>query len=265
LSRLKRELKATIDGLVENNLKFQSEVREALAKLQAQRETAAKSTLHGLTFEDRLGELLAAEAARLNDVHEASGTTVGAIAQCKIGDFITALGPESAAPGPRVVWEAKSNKSCDLASALRELDLARKNRMAQVGVFVFSKSTAPEDVESFARYGNDLVVLCDPEDGVTDLYVRAAVSVARALVIRETHESGDSEHALNAIELAARAIEKQIEGLGQIETWAETVRSNGGKIADRAGKMQEALQKQVEELDLQIGAMKTSKAGAQCA
>jgi hypothetical protein len=263
LSRLKRELKATIDGLVENNVKFQIEVREALAKLQTQRETAAKSTLHGLTFEDRLGELLAAEAARLNDVHEATGTTVGAIAQCKIGDFITVLGPESAAPSARIVWEAKSNKSYDLASALRELDLARKNRQAQVGVFVFSKSTAPEDVELFARYGNDLVVLWDPEDPVTDLYVKAAFGVARALVIRETHESGESEHALNAIELATRAIEKQIEGLGQIKTWAETVRSNGDKIADRAGKMQEALQEEVEELDRQIGAMKTSKAGAQ--
>jgi len=263
LSRLKRELKATIDSLVENNVKFQMEVREALAKLQTQRETAAKSTLHGLTFEEGLGELLAAEAARLNDVHEATGTTVGAIAQCKIGDFITALGPESAAPGARVVWEAKSNKSYDLASALRELDLARKNRQAQVGVFVFSKSAAPEDVEVFARYGNDLVVLWDPDDAVTDLYVKAALSVARALVIRETHESAESEHALNAIELATRAIEKQIECLGQIKTWAETVRSNGDKIADRAGKMQEALQKQVEELDRQIGAMKTSEPGGQ--
>jgi hypothetical protein len=262
LSRLKRELQSTIDTLVKNNADFQKEVREVLTKLQTQRETAAKSTLHGVTFEDRLGELLAAETARLNDVHEATGTTCGAISHCKVGDFVTTLGADTAAAGARIVWEAKTNKSYDLAGALKELDQARKNRQAQIGVFVFSRNAAPEGVESIVRYGNNLVVQWDPDDAVTDLYVKAALSVARALVIRETHESAESEQALNSIELATRAIEKQIESLTQIKTWAETVRGNGDKIADRAGKMQEALQKQVEELDQQLAAMKTSKAGA---
>ncbi|HNY42669.1 MAG TPA: hypothetical protein PKJ41_19865, partial [Bryobacteraceae bacterium] len=67
LSRLKRELQSTIDGLTKSNADFQQKVLEALARLQTQRDTAAKSTLHGLTFEDRLGELLAMEATRLND------------------------------------------------------------------------------------------------------------------------------------------------------------------------------------------------------
>jgi hypothetical protein len=261
LSRLKRELQSTIDTLVKNNADFQKEVREALTKVQAQRETASKSTLHGLTFEDRLGELLAMEAARLNDVHESTGTTCGAISHCKIGDFVTTLGADTAAPGARIVWEAKTNKSYDLSAALKELDQARKNRQAQVGVFVFARDAAPDAAEPFLRYGNNLVVVWEPDDAISDLYVKAALSVARALVIRETHESAESEQALNSIELAARSIEKQIENLAQIKTWAETVRGNGDKIADRAGKMQDALKKQVEELDQQLGAIKTSKAG----
>lgn len=261
LSRLKRELQSTIDTLVKSNDDFQKEVRDALTKLQTQRDTAAKSTLHGLIFEDRLGEFLAAEAARLNDVHEATGTTCGAISHCKIGDFVTTLGADTAAPGARIVWEAKANKSYDLAGALKELDQARKNRQAQVGVFVFSKVAAPEGAEPFVRYGNNLVVLWDPNDTVSDLYVKAALSVARALVVRETHESAESEQALNSIELATRAIEKQIESVAQIKTWAETIKGNGDKIADRASKMQEALQKQVEGLDQHLGAIKTSKTG----
>ena len=56
-------------------------------------------------------------------------------------------------------------------------------------------------------------------------------------------------------------IEKQIENVSQIKTWAETIKGNGDKIADRASKMQEALQKQVEELDQQLGAIKTTKTG----
>jgi hypothetical protein len=262
LSRLKRELQSTIDGIGESNTKFQAEVRESLAKLQTQRETAAKSTLHGHTFEEQLGELLETEARRLNDVHECTGTTTGAISHCKIGDFVTTLGPDSAAPGARIAWEAKSNKSYDLAGALAELDQARKNRQAQVGVFVFSKDAAPNGVEPFGRYGNNLVILWDPNDASSDLYVKAALTVARALVIRETHESAESEQALNAIGSATRAIEKQIENLAQIKTWAETAESSGKKIADRAGRMHEALEMEVEELDRQLAALKTGTAKA---
>jgi hypothetical protein len=258
LSRLKRELQATIDGLTKSNADFQEKVLEALAKLKAQRETAAKSTLHGLTFEDRLGELLRTEASRLNDVYEAVGTTTGAISYCKTGDFVVALGPDSAAPNAHIVWEAKSNKSYDLAGALKELDQARKNRQAQVGVFVFAKEAAPDGSDPFARYGNDIIVVWDPEDPASDLYVKAAYSVARALVIRETHESAESEAAVAAIEKATLAIEKQLEHLGQIKTWADTVKNNGEKISERAGKLQEALTEQVESLNNQIKALKTA-------
>ncbi len=258
LSRLKRELQATIDGLTTSNEKFQKEVLEALAKLQAQRETAAKSTLHGLDFEDRLGELLSTEASRLNDVHEAVGSTTGAISHCKIGDFVITLGPDSAAPNARIVWEAKSNKSYDLAGAIKELDQARKNRQAQVGVFVFAKDAAPDGTEPFARYGNDIIIVWDPEDPASDLYVKAAYSVARALVIRETHESAESEAAVASIEKATLTIEKQLEHLGQIKTWADTVKNNGEKISERAGKLQEALAEQVENLNNQIKTLKST-------
>jgi hypothetical protein len=259
LSRLKRELQTTIDGLVQSNCSFQAEVREALAKLQSHREAAAHSTLHGHTFEERLGELLGAEARRLNDIHESTGASTGTIAYCKVGDFVTTLGPDSAAPGARIVWEAKSNKSYDLTGALREMEQARKNRQAQVGVFVFAREAAPEGVEPFSRYGNDLVIVWDPEDVSTDLYVKTALSAARALAIRENLHSGESEHALKVIELATRALERQLAYLDEIKSQAETIKNNGDKISERAGKMREALEEQVEEIDRQVAALKTSK------
>lgn len=262
LSRLKRELQTTIDGLTTSNEKFQKDVLEALAKLQAQRETAAKSTLHGLDFEDRLGEFLRTEASRLNDVYEAVGTTTGVISHRRVGDFIITMGPDSAAPNARIVWEAKSNKSYDLAGALKELDQARKNRQAQVGVFVFAKNAAPDGTEPFSRYGNDIVVVWDTEDPASDLNVKAAYSVARALVIREAHESAESEAAVTAIEKATLTIQKQLEQLGDIRTWAETIKNNGAKISERAAKLQEKLAEQVETLNNQIKALKSTGAQA---
>src|SRR5579883_2209874 len=98
---------------------------------------------------------------------------------------------------------------------------------------------------------------------VLDLYVvtvwdpQAAYSLARALVIRESHESAECGAALKAIESATRAIETQIKHVADVKTWADTIRNNGEKIADRAGKMQDALRAQVDELDRQLGALKS--------
>lgn len=262
LSRLKRELQTMIEGLVTSNTFFQTEVRTTLAALQARREEASRSTRHGLEFQEQIGPVIAAETQRVNDLHETTGTTTGAIKNCKIGDFVTTLGPDSAAPGARIAWEVKSDKSYDLKSALSEIEQARKNRQAQTGIFVFASNAAPDGLQRFARYGNDVVITWDPENLDSDLYIKAAYSVARALVIRETHESVESEEAVKAIIVATRAVEKQLEHLDHIKTWAETTKINGAKIADRAVKMREDLADQVEVLDLHLNGLRTNGAQA---
>lgn len=127
-----------------------------------------------------------------------------------------------------------------------------------MGVFVFAQDAAPDGTEPFARYGNDIVIVWEPEDPSSDLYVRAAYGVARALVIRETHESAESEAAVAAIEKATLAIEKQLDALVKIKTWAETVKSNGENISKSAEKLHSTLAEQVETLNQQIQALKSS-------
>jgi hypothetical protein len=77
--------------------------------------------------------------------------------------------------------------------------------------------------------------------------------------VRE-QQSVESEHALNAIDLATRAIEKQLDHLDQIKIWAETVKSNGDKVAERAGRMRADLAREVEALDRQVSGLKTNGA-----
>lgn len=262
LSRVKRELTNTIESLATTNASFQTEVRATLAALQARKQEAARSTRHGHEFEAEVGMLLATEAQRLNDPYESVGATTGAIKNCKTGDFVTTLGPDSAAPGARIVWEAKEDGSYDLKQALAETAMARKNRQAQIGVFVFSTKTVPDTLQPFARYGNDIIITWDAESVDSDLRVRVAYSVARALVIRETHESVESDHALKAIDIATRSIEKQLDNLEQIKIWAETVRSNGEKVVDRATRMRADLSKEIEALDRQVNGLRTCVAQA---
>jgi hypothetical protein len=50
--------------------------------------------------------------------------------------------------------------------------------------------------------------------------------------------------------------------LGQIKTWADTVKSNGEKISKQVEKLQASLTEQVEILNHQSQALKTSRTQA---
>ncbi len=168
LSRLKRELLATIEQLGKSNVEFHAQVREAMARLDTRKQEEARTPRHGVTFEERLGALLSEEAQRLGDIYEATGETTGAIRSCKKGDYVMQLGADSAAANARIVWEAKEKQAYPLRAALEEIDEARRNRMAQVGVFVFSRKTAPEGIETLQRHGSDIVVVWDADEPASD-------------------------------------------------------------------------------------------------
>jgi hypothetical protein len=256
LARLKRELFGAIEQIARGNVEFQMQVREALARIDTRKREQARSTTHGIDFEERLGALVAGEAHRLGDLFEATGGITGAIRQCKKGDFVTELGAESAAAHARIVWEAKEKQSYSLRASLEEIDEARRNRQAQVGVFVFSRKAAPEGIDSLQRHGRDVVVVWDADDPDSDVIVRAAYSLARALVVRENRTNDESRAAMAEIERSARGIERQIAYLDDVRKWAETVKSNGEKIAERSARMADELRREVERLEYQVASMR---------
>jgi len=244
LSRLRRELMDVIGKQGEASRSFQEEVRVTLEKMQSRRQEAAKSTRHGLDFEAAVFEAVQSEAQRLKDIAAAVGNKPGLINHCKKGDAILTLGPEAAAPGATVVIEAKEDASYDLSKALEEIDVARRNRQSESGLFVFSGKTAPKNLEPLARYGNDVIVVWDAEDAATDINLRLGLSVARALCTRMALEREHAEVDFTAIDASIQEIAKQVELLGEIRTWTETIRSNSDKILDRLRISTEKLEKQ---------------------
>jgi hypothetical protein len=206
--------------------------------------------------------VLATEAQKLADIYHPTGCETGTIKNCKIGDHVIELGPESAAPGVVIVWEAKDDHSYTLKDALTELDGARKNRQAQIGVFVFSQRAAPTGIGSFERYGNDIVVVWNPDDTTSDVYIKAAYTVARALAIRRREVTAKTGQATAQIDVAVRAVEKHLKQLEEIETWANTARSSGDKILDRAKRMREDLVSEVRKLDENLTALRLEGAAA---
>jgi hypothetical protein len=102
----------------------------------------------------------------------------------------------------------------------------------------------------------------DAEDIASDLYIKTAYTLARALVIRENHDSVESEHALKAIDLSARAIERQLGELDQLKKWADSVMNNGERMSASVAKMRGDLAKEVEALDRQVSGLKVYAAMA---
>lgn len=255
LARMRRELLAVIEKEHRANADFQLEITRALTEITARKQEAQRSTRHGLEFEEAVADFVSGRQAE-GDTATRTGNSVGLIRNNKKGDCVVQLGPDTAAPGARIVIEAKEDQSYTLHKAMGEIEEARRNRGAGVGVFVFSQRTVPGDVlEPVARYGDDVVAVWDADDPATNAYLIAALSVARALCVRS---SPDSAAAVDVTELekAVREIERQASGLDEITKSAQAIDGHVNKILDRARIVRNGLERQVGVLDEKVGGLR---------
>lgn len=256
LRRMQNHLEAILGAHIKSAADFQQEVKVALGKLITKRETEARGTQHGATFEEALLEYLARECQPRGELVDAAGDRVGQIKNCKVGDAVVELGPDSAAAGARIVVEAKEDASYNLTRARVEIEQARKNRDAQLGIFVFSQSTAPAHSEPLCRIGCDLFVAWDAEDPTSDMHLQAALEIARALCVRTHQNRRREQFDFTTIDRAVLDIEKRVNNLDEIRRSAETIQSSSDKILQRVRVDRSALEKQLSLLQACLGDLK---------
>jgi hypothetical protein len=85
-------------------------------------------------------EISHSRSQKAGDIAIRTGATTGLIRQCKRGDVVVQVGPEHAAAGAFIVLEAKEDSSYSLKDALADLEIARKNRGAEVRLFYCKKA-----------------------------------------------------------------------------------------------------------------------------
>lgn len=258
LARLKRELLTLLEQQGKTNREFQEEVKGALREMVARKEERERSTRHGLDFEDAVFECIQREAQSVGDVATRTGSTTGRIKNCKVGDCIIELGPESAAPEAKIVIEAKEKEGYQLSTGRQEIETARKNRDAQVGLFVFSGKTAPEGIKWLDRLGNDVFVVWDAEDADTDLYLNVGLSLARFLCFRTRKREEGQDADLHEIDKAILEIEKRAASLEKIKKWTGTIRSRTEEIDKEVRLTRKSLLKQAKLLTAKIDALKAA-------
>ena len=255
LCRLRREIVSVVEGMSKANKEFQEQVRVTLESLKVRRAEAARSTTHGLDFQDMVGEFVQQQAQRLGDLFESTDDSAGAISRCKVGDFVVTLGQDSAAPDARIVFEAKEDRSYTLKDALAELQKARENRAAQVGVFVFSRAAAPEGIEPLGRFGNDLVLVWDAEDPQTDIVFRSAISVARMIAVQERKVTDEAAADITEMKQAIDALCRDVSILDDIIKCASAAQNNCEKIVTKAGGLKKKIDSNLSDLQEHVEAL----------
>lgn len=257
LARMKRELTQMIKDQDTAAQKFQTQVVSALDAMRARKAAEAASTTHGHDFQQAGFEVLRGLATHAGDIAEDTGNSAGLIPRSKVGDAVITLGPDNAAAGARIAVEFKEAGNYTLKTTLEEIDTARKNRDAGVGLFVHSRRTAPDGLDALARYGNDIIVVWDAEDETSDAYLKAGFMAAKALAVRARLENAERTADFQAIDKSLTEIQRQVKYLDDIRTWSGTIKSSAEKVIDRVERMQRALDVELETLTQQVEQLKS--------
>ena len=257
LSVMLRQLVTTLAEYEERNQKLRTEIDKTLGELSGRKQAEDQGTAHGGRFEDRVSEFVERNATQTGDIGRRTGTTTGFIKNCKVGDCTIELGADSQFAGESLVVEAKEDASYDLKKALDEIDTGRRNRGADVGIFVFSRKTAPPHLRPLGRHGRDIMVIWDADDPVTDVYFDAALTLARALIF-EHHRGGAAKTDIDFAKMdkVVEALAKRADQLNSIRTYGQTVENAGQKIQAEVGIAQRDLATQVDILREQVGQMR---------
>lgn len=252
LARLKRELVTILDAQSKTNREFQEEVKVAIATITAKKQAEQQTTRHGLVFEQALFTFLQDLCRPSNDMVEFTGNSTGLIKNCKKGDCLIELGPEHAAAGAKICVEAKEVVGFDIRQARAEIEEGRKNRAAQIGLFVYSKKTAPAGFEPITRFGDDVFVVWDAEDATTDQFVKLGLTVARALCSRAEAERQAQQVDFTAVDKALLAVQKRYDDFDQINKYADGIMKTSDDIKERVRIMRKAIEREVVEISRQI-------------
>jgi hypothetical protein len=237
---------------------FEKDLRETVARIETQRAANRASPRGGADFEDRV---LAAVRHRLGAgpyVCTKTGNVAGIRDTCRVGDFIVRFTDESAWAGASIVFECKHDQSYSVDKAIKELDVARANRDASVGVFVMAQSHASADFPDLSRIGHNILVSWDPDDAGANYRLDAAVMLAMTLASRKRqvtdHASTDAVRDIeNLLANQAAHVEKMRKASDGIRKHNDAIRKELDKAENELRTLVGKAQETLRALDLNAG------------
>lgn len=229
---------------------FFGQLNQSLGIKTATAEEAQKGHVKGMEFERDLYDIFAEAGRQLGDDTELVRGSVGTVSRCKKGDFLSTLGESSGAPGLRIVVEVK-DQPVRLKDAIDELQDAKANREAAVGIFVFARGAEPAEIGDFRRIGEDFFVTVDKDDlrnGQPLLFLDSAYRIARALMVAAERKEAAGEIDLQKIQDQVDALSAWSDRIADMARKARTIQSSGKLIEEAANELKVDLDNRVEEV-----------------
>jgi len=258
LARVRRELRQLIEEQNRTAQVFQERISTEIAALNARRQEARQGVQHGHDFEAAVVSTMKLLAEGSGDEIEQVGNTLGEIPRSRVGDAVITLSQDCAAPGARIVVEAKEAEDYTLAKIREEMAVARENRKANYGIFVLSADTRlAESIGLLRRFDQDIVVVWNAEDRNTDIALQAAILMAKGLVLRAVREREGFAADLDAMDRAMSTITRQLKGFDEVNASATTIKNGAERILIRTRLMRERIEAELEQLIREIESLKT--------
>jgi len=240
LTRLKSELFKEIKRIDDNNKEFFGQIRETLGIKAGKEAEAEKGTEKGREFEMSLYDRVAEMGHQIGDSTENVRAVVGKISYSKKGDYVVQLGDTSAAPGYKIVVEAKKEQGYRLKDAIEELKEAKENREATLGIFAFAKGYSPPEVGDFHRVGEDFFVTVDEEcfeNHQPLIFLEAAYKIGRALIVTSVRKEAAQELDLDRIKREIDSVSEWVKRFSELTTKAKTIKNNADFIESTLNDM----------------------------
>jgi len=221
-------------ALEERRQKLDQYIRESVARLEERRRGDARCARGGNTFQDNGLNFVQRAVLGAPIVVDNLGGIVGARPGSKVGDQLLRFNDESVFAGAALVVEMKHDASYTVTRALAELEVARSNRTAQVGLFVMAKSHAPAGFPPMARYGQDILITWDDEDDSTDPYLHAGIILGLALASRQRRPIDEGD--IKALADVEHRIQTELKRHDSMKKLAERIRKDAEELGEELRK-----------------------------
>ena len=236
---------------MEENFK---ELGEQIAHLQGRKEERRGSAAKGGDFEDAVQAILCELAKGSGDDVECTADAIGALPRAKKGDFVVSLDQTFAKRHElRVVVEVK-DRYVPVDQMRKEMEEARRNRQACVGLAVLSTDHAQASLETFDIRGKDVYCVLDPAAPDPEV-LKVALRLSRLLALQTLVDEETTFDNSRIAEVVSN-IRHHLQTVSKAKTQLGVI----GRAATKAGAILQVLQQDiVRELDEADRLLKSSE------
>jgi hypothetical protein len=248
LSRLKKSIRDEIEELKKSNTESFSNIIKELSHAKGRAEEAKLGTRKGLELEDLLYEYISPLCINNNDMVALTGKMTGTIKQCKIGDICIEIDKDFIPAQKRIVIEVKGSMGYTMQKAIDELDKAKKNRDASIGIFAFEKGCEPDGMGDLKINRHDFYITVDRsalENGDSVPYLDSAYDLSRLLILAFEKEKTEVSFDREFFEAKVKEILNIVAKQSDVDTTIKQISSSATTLKKQIESFRETIEKEI--------------------